>query len=212
MEPTRLFGVILSPGRAAHSEADLRRPQTLGATSPGRAFNWSRAVDATLKSIIWQQFGATIDMLENAMRACPDSVWHDRSRRPEFWYVAYHALFFLDYYLSDSVDDFVPPTPFTLEELDSDGVLPAQPYTKEELLAYVGHGREKCRATIISMTADTARQRHRFSWGEVSRMELLFTNMRHVQHHAAQLNLILRQTIDSAPRWVAKATGSLDGG
>jgi len=29
--------------------------------------------------------------------------------------------------------------------------------------------------------------------------------MRHVQHHAAQLNLILRQQIDSAPGWVAKA-------
>jgi hypothetical protein len=35
--------------------------------------------------------------------------------------------------------------------------------------------------------------------------ELLLDNMRHVQHHAAQLNLILRQKTDSAPRWVATA-------
>jgi len=35
--------------------------------------------------------------------------------------------------------------------------------------------------------------------------------MRHVQHHAAQLNLILRQTIDSAPRWVAKTKIKLSG-
>jgi hypothetical protein len=53
-------------------------------------------VDATLRTIIWQQFGAGIDMLENAMAACPDALWHDRSRRPEFWYIAHHTLFFLD--------------------------------------------------------------------------------------------------------------------
>jgi hypothetical protein len=35
--------------------------------------------------------------------------------------------------------------------------------------------------------------------------------MRHVQHHAAQLNLILRQQIDSAPRWVVKAKSPLGG-
>jgi len=38
--------------------------------------------------------------------------------------------------------------------------------------------------------------------------ELLLYNMRHVQHHAAQLNLILRQKVDSAPGWVAQATAS----
>lgn len=30
-------------------------------------------------------------------------------------------------------------------------------------------------------------------------------NPRHVQHHAAQLNLILRQETGSAPGWVGKA-------
>jgi len=35
--------------------------------------------------------------------------------------------------------------------------------------------------------------------------------MRHVQHHAAQLNLILRQTIDSAPPWVGRAKVALGG-
>jgi len=36
-------------------------------------------------------------------------------------------------------------------------------------------------------------------------------NLRHVQHHAAQLNLILRQTIDSAPPWVGRAKLALEG-
>ena len=166
-------------------------------------------MDTTFKAILWQQFGAAIDMLENAIVACPDALWDDHSRRPEFWHVAYHTLFFLDYYLSESVDTLVPPAPFTLGELDPVGVLPERPYTKVELQAYLSHGRQRCRMAIDTMTAKKARERRRFSWGEVSVTELLLYNMRHVQHHAAQPNLILRQTIDSAPRWVAKAKQNL---
>jgi hypothetical protein len=74
-------------------------------------------MDTTWKTIIWQQFGAAIDMLDNALRACPDGLWrerlwNDRSPQPEFsefWYVVYHTLFWLDFYLSDSVEGFAPP-------------------------------------------------------------------------------------------------------
>lgn len=163
-------------------------------------------MDTFWKNILWQQFGAAIDMLENALVACPEELWSDRSRQPELWYVVFHTLFFLDLYLSDSVEGFVPPMPFTLDELDPAGVLPERPYTKDELHTYLEHGRRKCRATIEALTDEKARERRGFEWlADVNRGELLLYNMRHVQHHAAQLNLILRQTTDSAPRWVAKA-------
>jgi hypothetical protein len=163
-------------------------------------------VDATWRAILWQQFGAAIDMLENALLACPDELWSDRSRRPEFWYIVYHTLFFLDLYLSGSVEGFAPPAPFTLDELDPAGLLPERPYTKDELQTYLAHGRKKCRGTIEALTDETARRRCVFEWIDLSGAELLLYNMRHVQHHAAQLNLILRQTTDSAPGWVAKAS------
>ncbi|HEX7185503.1 MAG TPA: DinB family protein [Thermoanaerobaculia bacterium] len=161
-------------------------------------------MDTLWRAILWQQFGAAIDMLENAMAACPDELWSDRSQRPEFWYAVYHTLFFLDLYLSESVEGFVPPAPFTLDELEPAGVLPERPYTKEELHAYLEHGREKCRATIEGLTDEKARRRCGFEWLDVSGAEALLYNMRHVQHHAAQLNLILRQKTGSAPRWVAR--------
>lgn len=69
-------------------------------------------------------------------------------------------------------------------------------------------GRHKCRAAIEALTDEQARQCCRFSWGEVSFLELLLYNMRHVQEHAAQLNLILGQKIGSAPGWVARARSS----
>ncbi len=175
-------------------------------------FGGNHDMGTTWKTIVWQQFGGAIDMLENALRACPERLWSDRSRRPEFWYVVYHTLFWLDLYLSDAVEGFAPPAPFTLDELDPAGLLPERPYTKDELLVYLEHGRRKCRATIAALTDERAEQPFRgFERFDISLAELLLYNMRHVQHHAAQLNLILRQTIDSAPRWVAKTKTRLDG-
>jgi hypothetical protein len=162
-------------------------------------------VDDLWKTALWQQFGAAIDMLENAIEACPDDLWSDRSRQPEFWYLAYHTLFFLDLSLSGRVEGFHPPEPFTLDELDPAGVLPERPYTKEELRSYLRHGRRKCRQTIEALTEEAARRRAGLYWIDVNFAELLLYNLRHVQHHAAQLNLLLRQTVDAAPRWVGKA-------
>lgn len=47
-------------------------------------------------------------------------------------------------------------------------------------------------------------KRRRFGSLDGTALELLLYNMRHVQHHTAQLNLILRQETDSAPGWVAR--------
>jgi hypothetical protein len=173
----------------------------------------SDEMDKTWRNLIWQQFGAAIDMLDDALHTCPDQLWRgflwdNPSERPEyaqFWYIAFHALFWLDLYLSGSVDGFTPPTPFTLDELDPAGLLPEREYTRNELQAYLDHGRKKCQAAIEALTDEKVQQQCRFSWGEVCFAELLFYNMRHVQEHAAQLNLFLGQKNVSVPGWIAKA-------
>ena len=168
-------------------------------------------MDTTWKKIIWQQFGASIDMLENAIVACPEKLWSDRSQPPEYWYIAYHTLFWLDYYSSKSPVGFAPPAPYTLDEMDPAGLIPERPYRQEELLRYLEYGRGKCRAAIESLTDESVRKHCGFERREATVAELVLYNMRHVQHHAAQLNLILRQKIDSAPRWVSKAKVTLSG-
>ena len=80
-----------------------------------------------LKEILWKQFGAAIDMLENAILACPDELSNNGSN---FWYQAYHCLFYLDYYLSPEPKKFLPPQPFTLSELYPEGIMPERAYTK----------------------------------------------------------------------------------
>jgi hypothetical protein len=156
------------------------------------------------RDAIWRQFGASIDMLEGAIRACPDDLWDDRAQEPPFWRLAFHTLFWLDLYLTGRIEGFAPPAPFGLEELEWDGV-PPRVYSKQEMLGYVEHCRRKCRATIVSLTEERAREVREFRWGRVPFEELLVYNLRHVQHGAAQLNLILRRAAGTAAPWVCRA-------
>ena len=161
-------------------------------------------MDKTWKEMLGSQFGATIDMLENAVVASPAELWFDRSQRMELWYIVYHTLFWLDLYLSGAVEGFAPPPPYTLEELDPAGVLPERPYSQDELRTYLDHCRMKCWRVIAELTDEEAQKRCVFSWGEVRFGELLLDNMRHVQEHTAQLNWILGEKINWNPRWVAR--------
>ena len=162
-------------------------------------------MDATSKSALWAQLSASLTMLENAIRACPDALWGAK-REPPFWYLAYHTLFYLDLYLSPSTEGFVPPAPFTLDELDPSGVMPGRVYAKQELLDYLEHGRVKARARVAALNADTAAAPCDYRWIQLSPFEALLYNMRHVQHHTAQLNLILRQMDEAVPGWLARGS------
>ena len=156
------------------------------------------------RSAIRQQFHAAIDMLANAIEACPDSVWPGEGRGA-FWYLAFHVLVFLDLYLSpEGEDQFHPPSPFGLTELEPKFVPPERTYRKDELLAYVEHCRKKLDAVMAGMTEAWTAGPCPFDYRAMSNGELLLYNMRHVQHHAAQLNMLLRQAGVSPPDWVSK--------
>ena len=174
----------------------------------------SHEMNIPWRTILWRQFGAAIDMLDNAIDACPDELWQqplwpNTTRWPgfsQFWYVVYHALFWLDLYLTGAEEGFAPPAPFTLIEQDDEGPMPERPYTKEELQSYLDECRRRCRTTIEALTDEAAQRLCRFGWGEVSFVELQIYSMRHVQEHAAQLSLFIGQQGAPAPDWVAWAS------
>jgi hypothetical protein len=161
---------------------------------------------ASYQQSLWKQFGATIDMLENAITMCPEKLWDTDSL---FWYKAYHTLFYMDYYLSPDPDSWAPPKPFTLSEFDASGKMPDRTYSKDELLAYLRVSREKCNRVIASLNDELAAKRWINPQRDYSFFEMLIYNMRHVQHHTAQLNMLLRQGINDAPRWVSQTVGEL---
>jgi len=157
-------------------------------------------MDEPQKEMLWKQFGAAIDMLENAITACPETLWC----RQQFWYSVYHCLFFLDYYSTVPLNNFHPPQPFNLDELSPEGILPDRIYSKEEMLNYLQYGRQKSFELINGLNRLTINNRFTNHYRDYNVFEIIINNMRHVQHHAAQLNLLLRQKTDSAPKWVAQ--------
>ena len=179
-------------------------------------------METSWRTALWRQFGAAIDMLDNALVACPAALWQERLWRTpppaefpplfaEFWYVAFHALVWLDLYLSGlPEEEFAPPAPFARGELDSAAALPEQPYTKEELRAYLASLRRKGHATLVALTEEQARRPVAYPWSRgqpISFLELQLYNMRHVQEHAAHLSLFLGQhpLPDAHLGWVPRA-------
>ena len=163
---------------------------------------------------MWSQFAAAIDTLGQQLESCPEDLWHERLWRKgpdeeelsEFWYVGYHALFWLDLYLYGSEEGFNPPPPYELIEMERPYRLPDPAYSKGELAAYLALCRARCRAAIENLTTDKARETCRFPWGEVTYFELLLYNLRHVQEHAAQLSLFLGNNGVSVPDYVTLVT------
>ena len=90
-----------------------------------------------------------------------------------------------------------------MTDLDPSGLLPERVFTRTELLAYLELARQKCRQRIADLEPERI-----FKVGsrEFNHLELLLYNLRHVQHHVGQLNLLLRQRTDDAPRWIARAS------
>lgn len=130
--------------------------------------------------------------------------------------MTYHILVFLDYFATIPPAHFSPKLPFTfadpgnLPENAIDDLVPNSFYSKTELLDYLESSREKCRDLIAGLTEEKIKS-ERFVEDfesdamDYSILEILLYNMRHVQHHAAQLNLLLRQELNDAPKWVFRA-------
>jgi hypothetical protein len=167
-----------------------------------------------LKESLWRQYGASIDMLKKAISMWPDEHWNTDKK---FFYNAYHCLVFLDYYLTIPSESFSSKLPFTLTEEGNipadaiDDVIPDRIYNKQELLGYLQSSRDKCHRVISNLTVEGLEDRWQEQDGDrdYSVFELFLYNMRHTQHHAAQLNLLLRQKIGDAPRWISRAADAL---
>jgi hypothetical protein len=164
--------------------------------------------------MLWRQFGAAIDMFGNALRDCPDELWGKNlwEIQPDqslpaafsaFWYLGYHTLFWLDFYLTGEEGSFAPPASFDLAELEA-GALPPRTYTKEELFGYLDYCRQKCQGVISALSNEQASRSCRFPWGELPYAELQLDNLRHVQEHGAQLRVFLGQQAGKSARWITR--------
>lgn len=161
---------------------------------------------ADIRAVLQSQYLAALEMLSKAVVACPDARWSAPGPNP-FWQVAYHALFYTHLYLQPSEADFrpwsghraqnqflgeVPWPPFGPPEV-------SEPFTRDEVIEYLALcEREVVRCVSLVDLDDPSG----FDWLPFGKLELQIYNIRHIQHHAAELATDLMNGEGITINWV----------
>jgi hypothetical protein len=163
----------------------------------------------TYKLSIANQLDAALCMLDLCVEQCPDALWNSRVGNLAFCQVAFHALFFTDFYLGEPDEDAFRGQPFhrqnahifrDYEELEDR--VQVLLYDKPAIKSYLGHCRDKISEVIAAETDESLQAPCGFARKSFSRAELYVLNIRHIQHHAAQLSLRLRLDAKESVPWV----------
>jgi hypothetical protein len=151
----------------------------------------------TLRFVLKSQYHASLAMLRAAIELCPPDEWLSTALKNAFWQVSYHALFFAHLYLQRD------EAAFSLWEKhhgEDDGTQ-AEPYSQAEVLEYCEFCDQMVDAAVDALDLDRAECG--FSCYQMSKLEHQFVNIRHIQHHAAQLIDRVRSAADVGVGWVS---------
>ena len=145
------------------------------------------------------QYQAGLDMLEAAVRACPDDTWDSSAHVNRFWHIAYHALFYVHLYLFQTLSERRPWSGH--REGAQDLGQEVAPYSRDSILEYLAFCRDHARSRIsaLDLTAESG-----FLWLPFGPVERLAYNLRHLQHHAGQLSERIRQDTGDGVGWVSR--------
>jgi len=165
-----------------------------------------------VRQLISNQFDASLCMLNECIVRCPEDWWNQPVGNHPFCRVAFHTLFFTDFYLGEGDGDELNRQAFhrdhpdffrNYEELEDRE--PAFLYDRPRVQLYLEHCREKAKRVVENETQQTLSGNSGFERRDCTRAELHVYSMRHIQHHVAQLSLRLRRSCSIAIPWVAHA-------
>lgn len=152
----------------------------------------------TLRESIINQFDAAASTINACIDACPDAAWNGPVVNLKFCQATFHVLFFADFYMGETEEDFLNE-PFHRENAhvfrDYEELEPRAPvllYEKPWVKTYLSYCRKRCHDVVGAETAEMLTAKAKFPRKGFSRAELHIYNIRHLQHHAAQLSMRLR--------------------
>jgi DinB superfamily len=150
-----------------------------------------------LRPILKSQYHAGLAMLRETIDRCPDEEWLSRDRKNAFWQVAYHVLFYTHLYLQPNEAAFVQ---WTHQHGGDDGTT-GEPYSKPQVLEYWAFVDQAIDSTVDAL--DLENSESGFWWYKMSKLEHQLVNIRHLQHHSAQLCDRLRSAANIGIKWVS---------
>lgn len=168
---------------------------------------YTEALRATLKS----QYRAALAMLRESVELCSDDLWFSKEHENACWQLAYHALFFAHAYLQPVIAAFRPWQHHQSNVQHEDGIAgPADPnsslpllptpYTKAEVLEYWNFCDQLVDAAVDAL--DLHSTESGFPRYKIPKLEHQIVNIRHIEHHMAQIADRLRFSANLGVRWV----------
>ena len=164
----------------------------------------------TVRTLLTSQYEAALCTLNVCVTRCPDPMWNARVGNLTVDQVVFHTLFFADLYLQPSEDlDALKQQPFHLARAaafgdyeEAEDRVQVMHYERPFIAEYVQHCRRKAGDVLARESAEVLSGPSGFSWRKCSRGELHVYNIRHIQHHAAQLSLRLRLDAKADIQWI----------
>ncbi|MFK7770161.1 MAG: DinB family protein [Mariniblastus sp.] len=160
------------------------------------------------KDLIRNQYLAAFRTLKHCIDGCPDESWHQAVCNHSFSQSVFHSLFFADVYLGAD-PQAVEDQDFHRQHADVfagyeewEPSIPSKQYKREFIVSYLDHCQEKAKFVIGQFTNENLEQRSGFDWIDGTVAEVHVYNIRHIQHHAAQLSLRLRLDHKVEVPWV----------
>jgi hypothetical protein len=133
-------------------------------------------------------------MLRQAIEKVPEQQWNSEEYSNPTWQIAYHALWATKFYLGASPEQFIPfkNAKEGAESLGgsqdwenpNDEVILEGFHTKEEVIEFCEEVDVDLFPSIELLPLD---EYSGFDWYPYSRLEFHINNIRHIQHHAAQI-------------------------
>ncbi|MFO7544213.1 MAG: DinB family protein [Trueperaceae bacterium] len=166
----------------------------------------------TLRALLKSQYRAGFVMLRQAVTRFPTEAWLGDGHDNAPWQIAYHVLYYTHLYLQPKVEDFRawPGHQADVEYEDgipgepvdgSDRPLIPEPYTKDQVLAYLTWCEERLGGWVDAL--DLTAHESGFPWYRLSKLEHQLINVRHLHHHMAQLADRMRTAAGEGVRWVS---------
>ncbi len=136
------------------------------------------------------QYEAALCTLHECVTRCPEQMWQAPVVNHPYSQTVFHTLFFADLYLGENMDA-QPAQAFHRQNAEAfadyeqlEDRIPQGTYEKPFISDYLGFCRNKVAEVVSNESAE------------------MLANIRHIQHHAAQLILRLREKAGIDMPWV----------
>ena len=151
-----------------------------------------------------EQFGAALAMMKEVIYKCPDHLWNETSQGPAFWHIAYHVLYFLDFYLCFTTEERENFQPYFQGVSHRVGNTPKNLLEPHQVKEYLEKCSEKARNYFLRMEIQDLYKPSVFEWHGTNIFSSIIYNLRHFMLHIGTLNYRVLRADVVLDNWVSE--------